>query len=395
MRAGKTPEVEDRFSGLLTPNIEDMRLQLEELVSQGTLSPEEAQIILQDPSAMESIQTDPMMKQAQMEALNELRGIGQSGGLNAQSKSRLARIAMDEDSQAKGRNDAIMSNMQSRGISGSGLEMANRMQNQQNAASNKSMRDMDVAALAEQQALQAIMQSGQLGGQMQQQDFNQQSQVANAQDAISRFNSQNRQQQNNLNVANRNNAQSANLVNAQNLSNQNVGTRNQEQIGNKNLLQQEFNNQVTRRGGQQQNANLNAQIAGQNSAGSANAQNQTIGTLATIGGGIMGGPMGAAAGQQLSGAVAPTNQQYSGQLQDPQWGKKDRLQMKDGGLVHGENTGVDSEARLLMPGEMVVKKDDVPNIMESMHKDENGNFDVSGFLDQITGYKYGYKKGKK
>jgi len=384
MRAGKTPEVEDRFSGLLTPNIEDMKLQLEELVSQGTLSPEEAQIILQDPSAMESIQTDPMMKQAQMEALNELRGIGQSGGLNAQSKSRLARIAIDEDSQAKGRNDAIMSNMQSRGISGSGLEMANRLQNQQNAASNKSMRDMDVAALAEQQALQAIMQSGQLGGQMQQQDFNQQAQVANAQDAISRFNSQNRQQQNNLNVANRNNAQAVNLGNATDIANANTATRNQQQANNKNLLQQNFSNEIAKRGGQQKVANTNADISGQNSAARANAFNQSIGTGATIAGGIMGGPAGAAAAKGVTSAAAPTDQKWD----DSQW-------RNSGGLIHGDNTNQDTEHAMLTPGEMVIRKDDVPNMMESMHKDENGNFDVSGFLDQITGYKYGYKKGKK
>jgi len=53
---------------------------------------------------------------------------------------------------------------------------------------------LDVSAQAQSRALQALMQGGQLGGQIRQQDFGEQSEKAQAQDAINRFNTANRQQ---------------------------------------------------------------------------------------------------------------------------------------------------------------------------------------------------------
>jgi hypothetical protein len=394
MRSGQTPTIADPYAGLVTPNIEDMKLQLEELVLQGTLSPEEAQTIFLEQSKMNDIQTDPMLMEAQMEALNELRGIGSSGGLNAQSRARLAKIAADEDSASKGRRDSIMQNMQARGIAGSGMEAALQFQNEQDAAMRRSQRDMDVAALAEQQALAALMQSGQLGSQIQAQQFGQQAQIAGANDAISRFNAQNQQNQINQNVQARNQAQAANLAAAQNLSNQNVGLRNTEQQYNNELIQRDFQNEMAKRGGSQQVNQFNAQAQGQNSQNRANAFNQTVGTGLTIGGMALGGPMGAAAGNQLSQAATPQAQPMQGMPSQNDYWQRNPYGMEDGGIVHGDIPGVDSEPRMLMPGEMVVKKDDVPEMLKSMHT-KNGEFDVAGFLDQVTGYKYGYKKGKK
>lgn len=386
MKSGSTPQMEDYFSDLQIPDPEDLKLSLEELVSQGTISPEEAQTIMLGQSDMNNIALDPKMKQAQMDALSQLQEIGSSGGLNAQSRSRLAQIENQESAANRGNREALMNRFASQGMGGSGLEMASQLQNQQDSAMRRSSRDLEIAALAEQQALDAIMKGGQLGGQIRSQDFGEQSQIAQANDAISRFNAQNQQAQINQNVGARNVAQAANLEAKQNLANQNTGLRNQQQMHNKGLLQQNFQNEMQKRGGQSGVAQNNAAAAGANSANQANAFNQTVGTgvgaLATV----YGGPMAGAAAKQGYDSLA-ASQQDDQKFNNSQW-------RNSGGLIHGENTNADTQPAMLTPGEMVIRKEDVPRTLKAMHTDEKGNFDVDGFLDMVTGYKYGYKKGK-
>lgn len=383
MNSGSAPNVQDYFADVNVPNVDAMRLQLEELVSQGTISPEEAQTILMDPSAMNSIKIDPKLQEAQMAALAEMQDIGSSGGLRKQDKARLNQIKLDEDSSNRGRREAILQNMQARGMGGSGMELAAQMQSQQDSAMRQSQRDMDVGAMAEQRALEAIMQSGNMAGNMRGQSFDEQSAIARQNDAIGQFNAQNRQGQVNRNVDARNQAQMMNLQNNQNISNQNVGLRNQQQAHNRGLLQQDFQNQMQRAGGQSGVSQTNAQIAGQNSQNRANAMNQNIAMGAGLAATAFGGPMAGMATKRFSEQALPDDQRQRQQG------------MKDGGIVEGEALGFDSELRALEPGELVIKKDDVPGMLGKMHQKENGEFDVASFLDMVTGHKYGYRTGGK
>lgn len=356
MQSGETPDTKDYFSDLELPSIADMELQLQQLVQQGVLTPEEAQAELVGRSEMSGIQTDPALKKAQMDALLGLQEISE-GGLTKMDEANLSRIRNEENTAARGQREAILQNAQSRGMGGSGLELMANLQNSQDAATRASQRDMDVAATAQERALQALIQGGQMGGQMQAQDFNQQAQVAGANDAISKFNAQNKNTVNMANTQAKNQAQQYNLDQQQNIANQNVGLKNQQQMHNKNLLQQNFSNEMAKRGGQSGVAQANAQAQGQNSQNQANANNQMIGTL--IG----------------AGATA--------------YGKQ------NGGMVMGDSVGYDGEPHLLESGEFVVRKEDVPEFLKKAHTDEDGEFDAAGFLDAITEHKYGYKKGKK
>ncbi len=281
MQSGKTPEVRDYFKDMETPNTEGMRLQLEQYVQQGILTPEDAETIMLEKSNMEGITLDPRMKQAQMDALSQLQEIGSEGGLTPMDKAKLARIASEEQTQSRGAREAILQNARERGIGGSGIELMSQMQNQQDSATRQSQRDLDVAGMAQQRALDAIMQAGQLGGQMGQQEFGQQAQVAGAQDAISRFNAQNQQNVINQNVQNRNAAQAANLTANQNIANQNTGQNNQQQQYNKQLEQQKFDNDLKKRQAQAGIAVSNAKNQGEDSRAGAGATNQTIGTGVT------------------------------------------------------------------------------------------------------------------
>lgn len=357
MQSGSTPQTADYFKDLELPSVSDMEIQLQQLVEQGVLSPEQAQAELVNRSEMSGISTDPKYKQAQMDALLGLQDVS-DGGLTNSDMATLNRIKSEEDSAAKGQRDAIIQNAEMRGLGGSGLELMAQLQNQQDSATRKSQRDMDVAGAAQKRALDALIQAGQLGGQMQSQDFNEQSQIAQANDAISKFNAQNKQAVNMANVQANNVAQATNLQNKQNIANQNVTQNNQQQMYNKNLLQQNYENQLKKRQGQAGIAQANAQAAGANSQNQANANNQLIGSL--IG-----------AGASIYGAK----------------GKK------QGGLIEGEPSEGDSVLTPTQPGEMVIRKEDVPEMLKKAHTDEDGEFDAAGFLDAITGHKYGYKKG--
>ena len=277
MQAGSTPEMQDYFSDLTTPNPADMQVQLEELVLQGSLSPEQAQAIMQDPSALNAIMTDPTLKTAQYDALRSLQDIGETG-MTDMDRAALAKISTDEATQSRGAREAIIQNAQARGMGGSGLEILSQLQNAQDSATRKSARDTEVAGMAQERALQALQQAGTQAGQMQAQDFGQKAQVAGANDAIAQFNAANKQNVALTNTAANNEAQARNLAAKQSIADANTGTRNTQQQYNKNLIQQNFDNELKKRGGQSNVASANQQAAGQNSQNQANATNQTIGT---------------------------------------------------------------------------------------------------------------------
>ncbi len=286
MQSGETPSTQDEYGQIKTPSVQDMSLELQQLVQAGTITPEQAQTIQQDPSAMNDVSTDPRLAENQMQALSGLQDISNSGGMTIADKANLNDIKNQEDAAARGKQGAILQNAQSRGMGGSGLELMSSLQNGQDEATRNSSRDLDVAGMAQARALQALQQQGQLSGQMQNQQFGQKAAVANANDAISRFNAQNTQQQANQTVADRNNAQAQNLASKQNISNQNTNLSNQEQANNKGLLQQNFNNQMAKAAGSTGVQQKNNQNEGMDSYAGAKAANDTSDKIMKFGGAL-------------------------------------------------------------------------------------------------------------
>lgn len=358
------------LQGVDLPSVEEMQIQLQEMIQQGTITPEAAQTILMERSSMNEIETDPALKQNQLDALNSLVSLAQEGGMTDQDRANLSKIKTDENTNARGQREAILQSAQSRGLGGSGIELMNALQNQQNSATRQSQRDMDVAGQAQARALESLQQAGNLSGNMQNQSFNQQAQVANANDAISKFNAANQQQQVNTNTAARNAAQVANLGEKQRIADANTQMKNQQQQYNKGLLQQDFQNRIQKAGG----------IASQNQALAAQNTAQGAQNLALIGGLVESGAKAASGGAAPAAAPAAA---AAGAAK------------KSGGLIEGEPSDYDSIITPTQPGEFVVRKEDVPDFLKKAHTDENGEFDVSGFLDSITGHKYSYAKGRK
>jgi hypothetical protein len=188
----------------------------------------------------------------------------------------------------RGAREAILQDAAARGIGGSGLELAAMLGSQQQAASDASRAGLQTAAEAERRALEAIIQQGQLGGQVSQEDFEKQARIAEAKDLISKFNTANKQNVELTNVGARNAAQERNLSEAQRLADYNAQQENLNRLRRGDLKQQEFENKLQVAQGRAAALSGGSQAAGQR----AQSQQQFYGNLIGAGG-------------QLLGAVAP------------------------------------------------------------------------------------------
>lgn len=254
------------YSGIETPNITPEAYQdLGRYATEKVAMPEQLQYNLADPrlaqdTSFDKISVDPRLAGSQYSALDALDAIVKGGGMNAQEKADLARVQSEVAQADRGRREAILQNLGARGMSGSGMELLSQLQSNQAATDRASQSGLDIAGQAQQRALQAIMNQGNLAGSMQGQSFNQQAQRAAAQDAINKFNTdaantfaiQQAQGAYNAGAGNRNavmdarqfNANAANeaakfgQTNAQNVANMNIEARNA-------VPQQNFQNQIT------------------------------------------------------------------------------------------------------------------------------------------------------
>ena len=163
----------DPYANIQAPSLEDLQVQLEEQVLQGTLSPEMAQLYLQQASNMGGVNQSQETVDAQMAALAGLQDITANKGLTAADQANINKIQNQENTRARGAREAILQNAQARGAGGSGLELMAQLQNQQDSATRAAQRGTDVAAQAQQRALQALMSQGQLGSQIGAQQFSQ------------------------------------------------------------------------------------------------------------------------------------------------------------------------------------------------------------------------------
>ena len=211
-------------------------------------NPELEQALSLGPSAMEGISTDPALRAAQLNALSRLQGISDAGGKDAQFQADAARLLTDVNANLRGNQGAIQQNLATRGLSGGMTELVSRQQAAQEAANRQSQMGLDLNAQAQQRALQALMGSAELGGQMEQRQFGQQAQIAQAKDLINRFNVQNRQQISGANIDRTNMANQRNIESAQNVANKNVDVRNDANQYNLNIPQRQFENQMKRAG---------------------------------------------------------------------------------------------------------------------------------------------------
>lgn len=245
-KSGTNPYLEAamrEFNGIKAPSPEEMKVQLDMLVQQGVITPEQAQTYLIDGSAFEGISTDPATRNAQMQALMQLQEVSRDG-ITPIEMAATRDIQDNLETTSRGDQGAIMENMKARGIYGGGEELAKRMLASQSASSTASRAGLQTAADARTRALQAMMQTGQLSGQIRGQDYDEASRKAAALDEIRKFNTQNQTQVGLVNTAARNAAQATNLAEKQRVSDVNTTNVNQNKVRDADMLQRNFENQM-------------------------------------------------------------------------------------------------------------------------------------------------------
>ena len=153
------------------------------------LSPEQLSYLSE--SELAQIVTDPRYKDAQLAALRALEERS-TKGLTAEDEADMYKLQRNVSTQNRGRMGAIQNNMAVRGMSGSGMDALMQMQANQDATDREALAAMEKAGQIQSNKLSATQQLGQMGTQLRNQDFTEQSAKAQAQDAINRFNTSTR-----------------------------------------------------------------------------------------------------------------------------------------------------------------------------------------------------------
>jgi len=288
------------------------------------------------PSAMEGISTDPRLREAQLNALSSMEGIAEDG-MNAQDKANMSRMISQVNQQDRGRREAIDQQMARRGMGGSGMDLLSKLQSSQSATDRSAQQGLDIQGMAQARALEAMMQSGQLGGAIRGQDFGEQSSIAQAQDNVDRFNTGQRQSANQTNAGfiqgtNQFNSTQDVGVQGQNVGNNMAWSQNQANTensiaqGNQGLTQGVMNTGADAKNQTQMHNNFTipkatfgdaatkaSGVAGghqglqamyaQKAAADKAAFTGAVSGAATIAGGVFGGPAGAVAAGAATDAV--------------------------------------------------------------------------------------------
>jgi hypothetical protein len=183
------------------------------------------------------------VQNAQQAALQQFGQESQSG-LNAQDRLALSQIQTQSARQNEAQQNAIIQNLAARGQAGGGAELAARLQAGQSGSNNANQQSLQVAAQAQNRALQALGQYGNYASGLANQQFSQNQANANIANEQNRFNTQNQQAVANQNVQTGNAAQAANLAQAQAIANANTGQANQESVREVQAQQQMYQNRM-------------------------------------------------------------------------------------------------------------------------------------------------------
>lgn len=209
----------------------------------GVYTPKLEDAISQSASQVNQIHEDPSLKAAQTKALQVLQQRG-AGGLNPEDRAAYNDLRRQNEKEAEGKRQQILQNMASRGMGGSGAELAAQLSAAQSGDENLSAGGDRLAAQASQNALQSMTQAGMLGGQIRAQDFDVNKTRAAAQDELNRFNTSQQIARQTRNVGAQNQAQQQNLSEQQRISDYNTAQANAEKLRQAEAKQQYWNNSL-------------------------------------------------------------------------------------------------------------------------------------------------------
>jgi hypothetical protein len=218
----------------------------------------------------QTVQEDPTLVSDQMNALKQMSGLSQNGLSDVDQAAY--QKARDEAAQiGKSQSDAAISNAESRGIAGSGQELAMREMASQNASNSAQNADLQQAADAAKMRAMYTQAYGNAASQARSQDDSVKSTNANI-----------------LNSFNAANTSARNQANMYNTQQQNYAQQYNNQ-GKLSTAQQNYEDQLQKAAGQAgANSSMAQGYAAQDAASTAQ-WNQLLGMGATLGAGYMAG----------------------------------------------------------------------------------------------------------
>jgi len=388
---------------------------------QGQITPEQIQAINQEGSAYNNINLDPASRQAQLNALQSYQGIANAGGLDAESKLALQQVMDATNRQSQGAQGAIQQQAQAMGQGGGDFALTQRAIAAQGAANTGANQGMQAAAMAEANRQAALNSMANIGGSINASDYGQAAQKAAAQNNINATNQGYQNAANVGNVANNMAGQTTNLGVAQGVNAANTTANQNKAYYNANLPQQQFNNEMAKAGGMAGVSSQQATAAQQAAGNQAGMQGTLLGAAGTIGGAMLGGPVGAAIGGTAAKAIAPGNTsspayQMNSARNAPvgatSFAQGGYTCYADGGVAHdhaicmkfgghigghatveGDSEKNDTIPAMLSPGELVVPRS-VPKTGAAMEEFAR-HAPVGGTNKKVdlTSFTSGYKRG--
>ncbi len=132
------------------------------------------------PNELASIKQDPRFADAQNKALASLQEIGASGGLTAADRAARNEVNNAATLTAERARQASLQGLSRSGLFGAGAAVEQALVGQQQVANTASQQAQNELGAAQRRSLEAISRGGDLAGQMKRDDWNQQSDVARA-----------------------------------------------------------------------------------------------------------------------------------------------------------------------------------------------------------------------
>lgn len=179
------------------------------------------------PSSVAGMEISPEGRQTQMEALEAYKQMA-SLGLSPTDRASLNKVRDEVAAQSEGRRQQILQQMQSRGLSGSGQELASLIASGQQGSQQASQEADRLASLTFEGRRAALSSMGSLGREMRAGDFEEEKTRRTAQDLFQKYATDNSIQRQQRNVAQQNLAQLQNVGRQHSILDKNTEEYNKE-----------------------------------------------------------------------------------------------------------------------------------------------------------------------
>jgi hypothetical protein len=140
------------------------------------------------PSQLASIRDDPTLKDAELNSLNGLQDIQNSGGLTLADRASLNDTLNATARRESAGRASIANDFAARGQLGSGAQLAMSLQNQQDSANRGAEAGLNTAANAQKRYFESILQRGKMAGEMDDRQYSRKAAAAQAADSIAAHN---------------------------------------------------------------------------------------------------------------------------------------------------------------------------------------------------------------